>query len=128
MKTKLKLLLLSLLFLPVFLLTGCEKGTDFSLYAMLNNQTKEPYYIWVGERSKPEPGDLVAPGQFRTINLGLSGREGDGKQYFDDGIRMHVSKDGSSQLSEKYQHLNYNYDPGKSMYIRWSGSDFSIDY
>lgn len=128
MKAKVKIFLLFFLALPVLFLAGCEKGTDFSLYAMLNNQAQEPYYLWIGEASKPQPSDLVAPGQFRTINLGLSGREGDGKKYFDDNIRMHVSKDGKTVLSEKSQHLNYNYDPGKSMYIRWSGSDFSIDY
>jgi hypothetical protein len=128
MKSKTKILLLLLIILPIFFLTGCEKGTDFSLYAMLNNQAKDPYYIWIGESSKPQPSDLVAPGQFRTINLGLSGREGDGKQYFDDTIRMHVSKDGKTQLSEKYQQLNNSYVPGKTMYVRWSGSDFTIDY
>lgn len=128
MKLKAKILFMFLFVFPLFFLTGCEKGTDFSLYAMLNNQSQEPYYLWIGESTKPQPSDLVAPGQFRTVSLGLSGREGDGKQYFDDNVRMHVSKDGKTQLKEKYQHVNYNYVAGKTMYVRWSGSDFGIDY
>lgn len=128
MKKTSKYILFFAVFFLSFFLVGCEKSTGWTINAMLNNQTKETAYLWIGESNKPNVTDQVAPGQFKMISVHFEGREGDGKAYFDDRLRVHASKDGVNELFKDDPWISNNYEAGKTMYIRWSGTGFKIDY
>jgi hypothetical protein len=109
-------------------LSSCEKSARWTVYANITNNTKDAYYLWIDERDKPEPGDKIAPGQFRTISIYFKGYEWDGKAYFDDWLRLHASKDGINQDRETRLPISYNYVVWKSMIIKWTGSIFTVEY
>lgn len=116
--------LVSLLFMA-----GCQKTNDRSLNLMLNNQAKENYYVWIGENRLPEGRAALLPGGFRPEITGITthneDREG-AKEFMDDQLKVHASKDGKNIISKTIE-LHSEFDPSKSMYVRWNGSDFTVD-
>lgn len=113
----------------LFVLAGCEKNVELTASTMLNNQTKNPVYLWAGEKGKPDSSDLVAPGQFRQLMLSFHGVESDSRgQSFADQIRVHASKDLSSAPNTEVLEMSGEYEAGKTIYVRWLDAGFKLDY
>ncbi len=111
-------------------LLGCTKTNDRLLNAMLNNQAKENYYIWIGDGSLPQGHSAILPGGFVPEQIGFTTKKEDcedAKEYLEDHIKLHASKDGKDVKSQTID-LSSEYQPGKTMYIRWDGANFKVDY
>ena len=128
MKNIFKNFIIIFLLISPIVLSSCEKSANWTVYANINNNTKEKAYLWFWEREKPQPSDLVAPWQFITTSIGFKWYEWDGRAYFSDQIKLHSSKDWVNQDRETVLPIKYDYTAGKSMIIKWTGSIFTIEY
>jgi hypothetical protein len=123
-----RILILTLLIISVLTLTACDE-MDISVYSMLNNQSKEPYYLWVGHRRATD-SDFVAIGGFRQISLTLQGKKnyGDVPNQIRDEIKVNASRNLEDPPVTQVLMAQEDYSSGKQFYIRWNGAGFSLDY
>jgi len=123
-----RFLILTLLIISILTLTACDEMT-MSVYSMLNNQSKEPYYLWVGHRRATD-SDFVAIGGFRQISLTLQGKKnyGDVPNQIRDEIKVNASRNLEDPPVTQVFMVQEDYSSGKQFYIRWNGTGFSLDY
>jgi hypothetical protein len=122
-----RFIILALLMISILTLTACDE-MDISVYSMLNNQSKEPYYLWVGHRRATD-SDFVAIGGFRQISLTLQGKNNHGEANdIRDDIKVNASRNLEDPPVTEELSVNEKYDSGKQFYIRWDGKGFSVNY
>lgn len=123
-----RFLILTLLIISILTLTACDEMT-MTVYSMLNNQSKEPYYLWVGHRRATD-SDFVAIGGFRQISLELNGKKnyGDVPNQIRDEIKVNASRNLEDPPVTQVLMVQEDYSSGKQFYIRWNGSGFTLDY
>jgi hypothetical protein len=128
-KHHLKLIALALIAISsLVLLTACHSRKMITVNGMLNNQTKGTAYMWLGHKEKPEPTDLLGPGEFKPIMISLNAyMDDDTVEEIEDLVKANGSNDGTTVVHDDLS-VAKTFTGGGNLYVRWNGSQLSLGY